>query len=94
MSQRSSDKSKFVIFSIDNCPFSSRAKKLMKESNFKHTVVTVPKSQKEFYKKAHQMNTFPQIFYHTKGGAIIKVGGCDELDNLLMIIQNSTRDKK
>lgn len=89
----SKTKSKFVIFVIDNCPFSERAQKLMKETNFKYSIINVPKSQKDFYKKAHQMETFPQVFYHTSGGTIIKVGGCNELDNLLTIIQNSGKHK-
>ena len=93
-SQNGGDKSKFVIFVIDNCPFSERAKRLMRESKYKYSIINVPKNQKDFYKKAHQMSTFPQVFYHTKGGTIIKVGGCDDLDNLMMIIQNTHRTIK
>jgi len=82
--------SKFELFVIEGCPFCNKSLKLMKDSKIKHKVVVVPPEKKAFYKKAHQMNTFPQVFYHKKNGSIIKVGDSNDLQNLVQIIKNMT----
>jgi len=78
--------SKFVIFSIEGCNYCAKAKKLLADMKLKHHIVDVPANKKNFYKTAHSMKTFPQIFYHTRDNLIIKIGGCDELETILKIL--------
>ena len=80
--------SKFVIFSIDGCNYCLNAKKLLADMKLNHHIIDVPSNKKNFYKTAHNMTTFPQIFYHTRNNVVIKIGGYDELDTLLKIIKD------
>lgn len=80
--------SKFVIFSIDGCNYCLNAKKLLADMKLNHHVIDVPPNKKTFYKTAHNMTTFPQIFYHTRNNIVIKIGGYDELDTLVKIIKD------
>lgn len=86
--------SKFVIFSIKGCDYCVKAKKLLAEMKLTHHVIDVPDEKKDFYKEAHSMQTFPQIFYHTRDNTIIKIGGCDELEKLLKVVQDMLLDVK
>jgi len=80
--------SKFVIFSIKGCNYCVKAKKLLSDMKLIHHVIDVPDEKKDFYKEAHSMQTFPQIFYHTRDNTIIKIGGCNELEKLLEVVQD------
>jgi glutaredoxin len=86
--------SKFVMYVIEGCMFCEKSIKMIKETDFNHKIIVVNTNKKDFYKKAHNMQSFPQIFYHTKNGTVIKVGGSDDLENLLTIIRNTNHTSK
>ena len=68
----------FEVYAIKNCPYSDHAIKILKGLKIKHKI-TIAKNEKEKqkYRKKHNMNTFPQVFYKI-GNKKYTVGGCSE----------------
>lgn len=78
----------YMIYSLDGCPYSVDAERILKENKLPHDVIRVPRDEnlKQFYKERHQMGSFPQIFYIYKGQNktyFDKVGGRDDLVRFL-----------
>jgi glutaredoxin len=71
---------KFVIYSLDNCYWSEKAKHLFINSKTKNKVINVNKNNKQNYTKL--MQTFPQIYYFTKTDRAL-IGGYEDFVNVL-----------
>ena len=74
----------YMIYSLDGCPYSIDAERILVEHNLPHNIVRVPRDEnlKNFYKERHQMSSFPQIFYIQKSPQntqFSKIGGRDDL---------------
>ena len=81
-------KNSIMIYSLDGCPYSMDAERIVQQSKIPHHIVKVSRDEnlKNFYKQRHNMNTFPQIFYIRKNGnksQFDKIGGRDELVEFL-----------
>ena len=79
-----------VIYILEMCPYCNKALALLKDYKIKHTVITIENTEKakEIYKKRSKMNTFPQIFIETDKKKFIKIGGCDDLTELINVCNN------
>ena len=72
------------IFSLEGCPYSIKAEKLIKISGVAHKIIKVSHSNKDYYKQKNGMSTFPQIFAISPERKIRKkIGGCIELITIL-----------
>lgn len=82
-----------VLYVLENCPYCNNALSILERNNikFKKIVVENTDEQKSFYKKQNRMNSFPQIFLQIEGNQYIKLGGND---NLIEILQFCTSIKQ
>ena len=72
------------MYSIDGCSYCANAKVLIKELNIPYKIITVKsQKQKDKYKELHGMNTFPQIFFKNYDGRMIKLGGYNDLVDIV-----------
>ena len=72
------------MYSIEGCIYCVNAKKLLKELNIPYKIITIhSQKEKEKYKVLHGLNTFPQIFFENSRGKMIKIGGHDELVDII-----------
>ena len=85
---------KIVIYSLNGCGFSKKAINTLKKNNITYEVFHIDWDNKNEYKKNNNMNTFPQIFFQKKNSNRIKIGGSNDLDYLLNIINNTKKNKK
>ena len=79
-----------VLYVLKECPYCNRALDTLKENNIKHKAIIVENNEeaKSYYKKQNKMNTFPQIFLQVNKDNYIKVGGNDNLEELLYLCKN------
>ena len=62
------------IYVLEGCPYCNNALSLLKNSGKKYKKIVVNSNKKNYYKKRHNMQTFPQILiksnkmYVTLGG--------------------------
>jgi glutaredoxin len=68
-----------VLYVLDKCPYCNNSLKILTEKKIKHTSIVVKNTEKDFYKKQNNMNTFPQIFMKVEGDNYMKIGGNDDL---------------
>lgn len=70
-----------VLYVLESCPYCNNALQLLKEKKIKHKAIIVENKQetKEYYKKQNGMKTFPQIFAQMDKDNFIKIGGHDDL---------------
>lgn len=72
------------IYSLFGCPFSSAAEDLVRDIRLPHKIIKVnTQREKDKYKKQHQMDTFPQIFFKNSRGQLIKIGGYEEFRSII-----------
>ena len=76
------------IYSLIGCYFSQKAELMMMDFKLgdRLKIIKVDYDEKEKYKKKNKMNTFPQIFLKN-GEKKYKIGGSDQLDNIIRIIK-------
>lgn len=67
----------YVIYSLENCPYSNRANKIFKG---KGKIIPIKQEEKHNYKKL--MKSFPQIYYITKNDASL-IGGIDDFETMI-----------
>ena len=81
-----------VLYVLEHCPFCNNALRLLDENNLKYNKIIVENTEKEKrkYKLQNKMNTFPQIFMQIDKNNFIKIGGNDDL---LQIIKNCNNIK-
>lgn len=73
----------FVLYTLSYCPYCHQALELLNERGLPYKYYDVTNEDKERIKDAHQMNTFPQIFYVTNKNKYYRIGGYTELKNLV-----------
>lgn len=70
-----------LLYSLENCPYSINAEKILDEKNMKHKIISVNPTNKYMYKRKNQMLTFPQVYY-LQGKKTYKIGGFNELNKI------------
>lgn len=73
---------KLYIYYIEGCPYCKEALITLDNNKIKYNRILVESDKKEFYKKKHNMTTFPQIFIDK-----YKLGGNNELNLYLNTIK-------
>jgi len=82
---------KIIIYSLEGCPYSKNAEMLLKNIKNKK-IIKVSQNDKDEYKIKNKMSTFPQIFL-INGNQKIKIGGNDNLTNIINLIKNNKKIK-
>lgn len=80
---------------LENCYYSQQAFDLLKQSKIKFQYFEVPQNEevKNKLKKAHKMNTFPQIIYELPSGKNVKIGGYTDLVQYFELLEKIKHDK-
>ena len=73
------------LFVIKGCPYCKSAIDLVKKHKISHQLTWVNDEQKDFYKKSHGMQTFPQVFHKASATSrsVTLVGGSTDLEQLV-----------
>ena len=72
------------VYSLFGCPFSEAAEDLVKDTKVPHKIVKVnTQKDKDKYKRLHQMQTFPQIYFKNSRGRMVKIGGYEEFRSIV-----------
>jgi glutaredoxin len=72
------------IYSLVGCPFSEASENLVIQLKIPNKIIKVrTEIEKNKYKKLHNMQTFPQIFFENSKGNIIKIGGYQEFKSII-----------
>ena len=66
------------IYVLEGCPYCNNALSLLKNSNKKYKMIVGSSSKKDYYKKRHNMETFPQILIKSKK-MYVTLGGNSDL---------------
>jgi len=74
-----------ILYVLEGCPYCKNSLEVLKQYKIKHKSILVNYEDKEFYKKQNKMNTFPQIFMQMNENTFMKIGGND---NLIELIDN------
>lgn len=79
-----------ILYVLASCPYCNNSLQLLKEYNIKHKTIVVENTyeSKEYYKKQNGMKTFPQIFMQINKDNFLKIGGNDNLIEILQQCQN------
>jgi glutaredoxin len=74
-----------ILYILKTCPYCLNSIKLLKENNIKYKEIIVENTEeaKNFYKKQNNMNSFPQIFMKIDKDNYMKIGGNDNLIEIL-----------
>jgi len=66
------------VYVLEGCPYCNNALSLLENSGKKYKKIVVSPSKKDYYKKRHNMQTFPQILIKSKK-MYITLGGNSDL---------------
>ena len=80
-----------IVNVLESCPFCQKTIEILNNYNLKYKLNIVQNNEKTFYKKKYNMDTFPQIFIDSN--KLIKVGGYNDLINILNILSNMKENK-
>lgn len=84
----------YIYVKKEPCPYCFDALDKLKKNKLPYKkIVAKNNKEKELFKKQHKMCTFPQIFFLNKKNKMIKIGGLDELSDLLRILRILTKAK-
>jgi glutaredoxin 3 len=73
----------FRLYVLPKCPYCNKALSILDKNKIKYEKIVIEShDDKMKYKKAHNMETFPQIFFKKK-----KIGGCDKLEELFNYLE-------
>lgn len=74
-----------ILYVLEHCPYCNRAFQILNDNNIKHKSIIVKNTEEEknFYKKQNKMSSFPQIFMQLDGDNYMKIGGCDDLQEIM-----------
>jgi glutaredoxin len=74
-----------ILYVLSHCPYCNNSLQLLRDNNIKHKTIIVNNTEEEktFYKKQNEMNTFPQIFVQIDKDNFLKLGGYDNLVEVL-----------
>jgi glutaredoxin len=83
-----------ILYVLETCPYCQNAIQELKNNKIKYKTIIVNNTEedKNYYKKQNKMNTFPQIFMQVKKEEYMKLGGHDDLLEIIKIskqIKNS-----
>jgi len=75
----------FILYVLEECPYCNNSLKELKNRKIKHKSIVVKNTDedKNFYKKQNGMNTFPQIFVQVDKDNFLKIGGNNDLMEVL-----------
>ena len=73
---------KLTIYYIEGCPYCKEALDTLNNNKIKYHSILVQPDKKTYYKKKHEMSSFPQIFIDK-----YKIGGSTELNLYLSTIK-------
>ena len=76
-----------ILYTLPYCQYSISALELVKKLKVPYKNIIVKDKDKEKYKKKHNMQTFPQIFFKNKKGKLVKLGGYTEFYELVCNIR-------
>lgn len=79
------------LYTIVGCPYCEASIELVKKMNLPYKEIIVLDKERNKYKKKHEMQTFPQIFFKNSKGNMIKLGGCEDLRSIIELC--SSRNK-
>ena len=85
---------KIIIYSLDGCLYSQHAINTLKYNNIDYQINHIDKDDKEYYKFTYNINSFPHILYLNKNNDKFKIGGNDDLNEILKIISDTKKNKK
>lgn len=79
-----------ILYVLASCPYCNNSLQLLKENNIKHKSIVIENTYeaKEYYKKQNGMKTFPQIFMQIDKDNFLKIGGNDNLNEMIQHCQN------
>jgi len=79
-----------ILYVLETCPYCQNAIQELKNNKIKHKTIIVNNTEedKSYYKKQNKMNTFPQIFMQLKKEEYMKLGGHDDLLEIINICKN------
>lgn len=78
-----------VLYVLEGCPYCNKALQILKDNKIKYsTIYPENNEEKELFKKQNNMNTFPQIFLQINSENYMKMGGCDNLIEIMNICNN------
>ena len=79
------------VYVLEGCPYCNNALTLLKNSGRKYKKIVVNEDKKNYYKKRHNMQTFPQILIRSKKMYITLGGNSDLMKAFeIMDIKNSS----
>lgn len=77
----------FIVYSLEDCPYSINAEKLLIEKNLRTKIIPIKQAIKDIVKKELGNETFPYILYAEKKRVdqynMICIGGYADLHKLL-----------
>lgn len=82
---------KLEIFSLNGCPYSMKAEKLLHKYN--SDIIRVDHNEKSYYNNLNKMSTYPQLFLVDDKNNRIQIGGYDDTKILLTKIFNNNNIK-
>ena len=75
-----------ILYVLKDCPYCNNALRILKDNQIEFNSIYAENiEQKELFKKQNKMNTFPQIFLQLDKDNYMKIGGCDNLIELINI---------
>ena len=78
-----------ILYVLKDCPYCNNALRILKDNKIEfNSIYPENIEQKELFKKQNKMNTFPQIFLKLDKDNYMKIGGCDNLIELINICNN------
>lgn len=79
-----------ILYVLETCPYCQNAIQTLQSNKikFKTIVVNNTEDEKNYYKKQNKMNTFPQIFMQVEKDNYMKLGGNDDLMEIISISKN------
>jgi glutaredoxin 3 len=83
-----------VLYILETCPYCRNALSLLDSYKIKYKKIIVENTEeaKNYYKKQSKMNTFPQIFIKADKDNYTKIGGYDDLSELINYCKNLKND--
>lgn len=82
-----------ILYILETCPYCKSALEILKQNKIKYKSIIVENTTeaKDYYKKQNGMNTFPQIFMQVDKDNYMKIGG---FDDLVQILEHCSNIKK
>lgn len=73
------------VYVLEGCPYCNNTLSLLNNSGKKYKKIIVNDNKKDYYKKRHNMTTFPQVLINTKN-MYVTLGGNDDIVKTFQIM--------